>query len=334
MSTGAIVRIPVGAMGRDFASAASNRPADMPDDVRFVCRYIAKLPNAKVIKRAEVDLLHGRGVAILLNWEQTETDPLEGAPTGTDHGQRAKKIAGDLGYPTSLPIIASVDFQPVGNQMDSVLAYMRAFAKAIDPYPLGVYAGTPVINACHDDGISVFGWRALASSWSSGVSSDHVHIRQSKDPDSTAFDRNKVLIAFDAWLPGGRGGDVTPGTVTRQPKQTTTPTPVTEAVGTDFEEEDGMRFIMNRTSDGASWLVWASGGKVAGMGMAGPVDVIAATNGKIAPVWNCSDAQVEFWLQRIERDKGATLIEIASPAERVGQPPLQRNRTGKRTPIG
>ncbi|MTW28562.1 hypothetical protein GM527_13750, partial [Streptococcus pneumoniae] len=39
-------------------------------------RYLAKLPNPKVITPAERDRLLNDGFGLLLNWEQSATDPL------------------------------------------------------------------------------------------------------------------------------------------------------------------------------------------------------------------------------------------------------------------
>jgi hypothetical protein len=190
------VTIPAGAKGMDYSSA---RPD--PTGWRFVIRYLASgPPRPKVVTRAEIDALHAKGVAVLLNWEWETTDADGGASRGAEYGAIAKRMATERGYPTSFPIIVSVDQGSSAAALPVHEAYVRAFAAAIAPYPVGVYGGTNLMARVRD--IAVLIWQSNATSWSSQYPDPSwVDIRQHPVDPTGAYDPNTALRPFDAWLP-------------------------------------------------------------------------------------------------------------------------------------
>lgn len=72
-------------------------------------------------------------------------------------------------------------------------------------------------------------------------------------------------------------------------------------------EEDDMKFIMRRLSDGATWLVWLQGGRwqAAGLGGTGgfdPDDAALAIANDVAPLWPVSDERADWWLAKVKAD--------------------------------
>jgi hypothetical protein len=129
-----------------------------------------------------------------------------------------------LGYPTDLPILVSFDTEVrAGGQVrPEVIAYGREFAAACHPYPIGIYGGTPIMHELAD--LNRLGWRAMASSWSSGSWPDAVvHWRQRRPnlveqqrtpyvgtPAGWSLDVNDAVLPFPAWSNTIEAPDIIP----------------------------------------------------------------------------------------------------------------------------
>ena len=87
-----------------------------------------------------------------------------GASYGTQDGTNAKAQAGLRDYPTDVPILCAVDTNTTATNVVKQEAYVRAFAVAAAPYPIGIYGDTDILGRCA--GLWQIGWLPSAWSWS------------------------------------------------------------------------------------------------------------------------------------------------------------------------
>jgi len=206
----AVTVAPAAKVGMDWSFSKIDPEFLVQRGVRLALRYIGG-SQGKRLTVPERDRLFAAGIAILLNWEQSPESPLEGGPTGAEHGADAKEQAEDLGYPTDMPILVSVDTDITSSTIGAAEAYVRKFAEKCRPFPIGLYGDTDMIKAVKD--ISQINWLPNAASWSNAESPARqlVHIRQRKtvkvdldgdgEPD-IAFDPNDIEKPVRAWFPG------------------------------------------------------------------------------------------------------------------------------------
>lgn len=72
-------------------------------------------------------------------------------------------------------------------------------------------------------------------------------------------------------------------------------------------EEDDMQFIM-RKANGDAWFVWTQGGRTMATGLGGTGEFNGdetekVIDGKVAGVWEASDARADFWLAKVKADQ-------------------------------
>jgi len=143
-----------------------------PLGITFVSRYLAPLPNGKVILAAERDQLLAAGVNIMLNWENTAGDQSRGAAGGTSDATEAVKQARALGYPSGSTIYFSADFDVSVSAWNGQVKPYQIAARAVTNaagYRFGVYGGYRVISLGFDQGVIQDGWQAYAWSLKSQV---------------------------------------------------------------------------------------------------------------------------------------------------------------------
>src|SRR5260370_4616155 len=112
--------------GLDWAWGQPNIDAIKTAGFEFVIRYLAPLPNNKVITKQEMDLLIASGLGIGLVWEDDQYRPLKGGSIGYGDGQEARRQARTLGFPDSIPIYGAVDFNPNASQYSAIHDYLAA----------------------------------------------------------------------------------------------------------------------------------------------------------------------------------------------------------------
>lgn len=176
---------------------------------RFVCRYLARLPNGKVLTSAELQALHRKGFAVVLNWEQAAGDMLRGYDVGVAHAREALRQADALGAPPSVPIYFSCDVDTNATQRLSVAMYLDGAASVLGRQRVGVYGEADVINVmvpAH----AAWGWQTYA--WSSGAVSPDAHLLQYRNGVQLAgavLDLNRTLKPnIGAWTPADTEDDM------------------------------------------------------------------------------------------------------------------------------
>lgn len=202
--------VPAGAKGVDF-SFAHPPPARLVElGYRFVVGYLSVPPAspAKNLSKTECEAYVAAGLAVLLVWEMSATRASLGAPYGVLDGANAKLMALARGYPQDVPILVADDTNTVATNIDTHEAYMRAFAVACAPYPIGIYGDTDILTRCA--GLWRIGWLPNAWSWSGASKAQaeakaralgaHVLQRTGFYIDNTwAVDPNDAIADFPAW---------------------------------------------------------------------------------------------------------------------------------------
>jgi hypothetical protein len=169
-----------------------------------VTRYLAPLPNAKIITKAEFDRLIAGRISVALNWEHAANDWLGGGKAGTAHATEAIRQARALGYPGGHVIIGSADFDMTLSQWNSVgHSYAMEFASTLvsDGYLPGVYGPSDVLGWCQRLGIFREFWQAgMSKGWSGGRNAARwpgAHLRQLRGDTfgGVEVDVNEILKA-------------------------------------------------------------------------------------------------------------------------------------------
>ena len=141
-------------LGLDYSSSLSD-PAGFARAAKaagytFVVRYLAPLPNQKVLTAAELAALHAAGLGVgLVSEKGYGKAALGGAAQGSIDGPEARAQATALGFPPDHPIFGAVDFDPTPDQLPTIAAYLGA--AGFEPYGNGA-----VCTYCLAHGFSHF----------------------------------------------------------------------------------------------------------------------------------------------------------------------------------
>ena len=188
--------------GVDYAWERPNLDQLWAAGKRFACRYLAYLPNGKVLSAAELRSLQTRGFGVVLNWEQSAGDMLKGRATGEAHAREALRQANGLGAPASVPIYFSCDVDTTSNsQRLAAAAYLDGCAAVLGRARVGVYGEFEVIEFMLAGGKASWGWQTYA--WSGGKVSALAHVMQYRNGVTLAgatLDLDRSLKDnFGAW---------------------------------------------------------------------------------------------------------------------------------------
>lgn len=154
----------------DFSFTRLGVPALKAAGAAGVIRYLAPLPNGKVISKAEYDGYVSTGIPVGLVWEQGTANFLGGAQRGRIDGHEARRQAGELGFPFFRPIYAAYDQNIPRAQFDVARMYQMGFQQGAGV--CGCYAEGDLLDALLDSGYANYGWEVNATSWL-GSSYDH-----------------------------------------------------------------------------------------------------------------------------------------------------------------
>lgn len=199
-----------GDQGVDFSFARPPAARLLELGYKFIVGYISVPPASptKNISKAEYDEYEAAGLDPYLVWEMTATRASLGPAYGTQDGSDAKRLVAERGYPIYKPILAADDTNTAPANIDAQEAYMRAFAEACKPYPMGIYGDVDILERCA--GLWVLGWVPNAWAWS-GVSradaeakaaSVGAHVLQHKGfyiDNVWAVDPDVAIVDFPAW---------------------------------------------------------------------------------------------------------------------------------------
>lgn len=190
----------------DYSGARPDLHALKAAGAEGIVRYLAPLPNQKVIDVAEYQAALGAGLTVTLIWEWTNQRALAGAEAGAVDGAEAARQAKQLGY-TGIVYACLEDPTPVDvTSWPTVEAYARAFAIAFGG-EIGGYGSQNLLEDFIQRGVIRYGWQV--GGWSHSVSGIcHLYQRQKLtvlSPFGTQVDEDAILQPDYGQVP--RSGD-------------------------------------------------------------------------------------------------------------------------------
>jgi Domain of unknown function (DUF1906) len=153
--------------------------------MRFVCRYLVPVSMAwKRLTRAEAEAITAAGLKIVSVFQRGKNDAAGGAPNGTRDGKAAYEEAKAIGQPAGTAIYFAVDFDAQPADFNAIEAYLRAAAKELPGYNVGVYGSYAVVEEMARRGACAHFWQTYA--WSKGRLSAATNIYQYKNGQTIA----------------------------------------------------------------------------------------------------------------------------------------------------
>ena len=130
--------------------------------ISYVGRYLGYKSRgwSKGLTPAEVSIIHAHGLGILPIWEGDPVDAEYFTPLqGSQDAQAAIEDADWLGIPIATPIIFTVDFPAIAQDMNAIRAYLEAVKAAMKTHKFGVYGDYTVMsNTAADAYFQTVGW--------------------------------------------------------------------------------------------------------------------------------------------------------------------------------
>lgn len=171
----------------------------------FAARYLVPEQYAwKRLTREEAEAITAAGLKIVSVFQRGTSDAAGGAPNGTRDGKAAYREAKLIRQPEGTAIYFAVDYDAQPKDYDAIEAYLRAAAKEIPGYQVGVYGSFAVVEAMAKRVPGIRLWQTYA--WSKGKRSSKVNIWQYKNDVTVAghkVDLNESYGGEGWWTVGG-----------------------------------------------------------------------------------------------------------------------------------
>ena len=211
--------------GVDYSFGRPGGAALEAAGMQFAIRYIGYRGASggtehKFLTAPEVTDLHNHGLAIVANFESTQTRVLDGAVAGAADAQDAKADLAALGFPPDCPVYFSVDFDAQPVHQGRIDAYLTAAASVLGRARVGVYGGINLLTRCRQNGTAIWFWQTRA--WSGISVARFANIYQYQTGSTGAQPINGAAVDYDRALtakygqwdaPGGAGPAQPGGTV-------------------------------------------------------------------------------------------------------------------------
>ncbi|WP_340701346.1 DUF1906 domain-containing protein [Brevibacillus borstelensis] len=166
--------------------------------MRFVCRYLVPASMAwKRLTRPEAEAITAAGMKIVSVFQRGTKDVAGGAVNGTRDGKAAYQEAKLIGQPEGTAIYFAVDYDAQPKDYDVIEAYLRAAAKELAGYLVGVYGSYSVVEEMARRGACSKFWQTYA--WSKGRLSLAANLHQYKN--------GQTLVGHQVDLNDGLGGE-------------------------------------------------------------------------------------------------------------------------------
>lgn len=150
------------------------------EGMKFACRYLVPERLAwKRLTRAEAETITEAGLSIISVFETTASRPAGGAGAGEIDGREAMAEAKAIKQPPGSAIYFAVDYNAQPKDYNAIEAYLRAAAKQIQGYKVGVYGSFAVIEEMARRGAAECFWQTYA--WSAGKKSRKANLHQYKN---------------------------------------------------------------------------------------------------------------------------------------------------------
>lgn len=147
----------------------------------------------KACNKSEYDRILSFGFTIAFTPELKNDTWLGGRKAGLEIGKKARDWVHSLGFPDSRPQHFAVDTNVAPAQLGVALDFLGGCRDGGGP--ASCYGETSIVDAAFDQGITVNGWRAAATSWDIEPSkhASIFQLVQKSYPLSGAYDENLVL---------------------------------------------------------------------------------------------------------------------------------------------
>lgn len=172
--------------------------------MKFACRYLVPASMAwKRLTRTEAELITAAGMKVVSVFQRGTSDVKGGATNGTRDGKAAYKEAAMVGQPPGTAIYFAVDYDAQSADYNAIEAYLRAAAKELPGYLIGLYGSYAVIEEMAKRGACERFWQTYA--WSKGKLSKAANLYQYKNGQQLAghtVDYNDALGNEGWWDTG------------------------------------------------------------------------------------------------------------------------------------
>lgn len=169
--------------------------------MKFVCRYLVPAQYAwKRLTREEAEAITAAGMQVVSVFQRGTNDATGGAANGQRDGAAALQEAKLIGQPVGTAIYFAVDFDAQLKDYAAIEAYLRAAAKELPGYAVGVYGSHAVIEEMAKRGACKHFWQTYA--WSKGKLSKAANLFQYQNGQALAghtVDFNDALGGEGWW---------------------------------------------------------------------------------------------------------------------------------------
>src|SRR4051812_9111 len=170
--------------GVDYSWARPSPAGIRAAGYTFAVRYLSHSTTGKNLTVDEAGALLAAGVHLVVNWEDSAMDALDGRARGASDAGEAERQAGAIGVPADRPIYFAIDFDASEAQQAALDDYFDGVASVIGAARTGAYGGYGPIKRLLDGGKIAWAWQTYA--WSGGRWEPRAQLRQV---------RNSVVIA-------------------------------------------------------------------------------------------------------------------------------------------
>lgn len=154
------------------------------EGIEFVCRYLVpEKYKWKRLTKGEADVISNAGLNIISVFESSASRAAGGAAAGKADGITALSEAKIVGQPEGSAIYFAVDYDAKANDHKVIEEYLKAAAKELPGYHVGVYGSYSVCLTMFNLGIKHL-WQTYA--WSGAKFTNHANIYQYKNGQTVA----------------------------------------------------------------------------------------------------------------------------------------------------
>jgi autotransporter-associated beta strand protein len=142
----------------------------------FAVRYVSPPPNNKNISLSEAQSLQAAGQEIILVFESTATEMLNGFSAGVADANTAVSVATAAGAPANFFCYFAADFDASANDQIAINQYLGGAASVMGRSRVGIYGGYYTVSQVLSAGMASKGWQTVA--WSGGNQDSRISLFQ------------------------------------------------------------------------------------------------------------------------------------------------------------
>lgn len=153
--------------------------------MKFACRYLVPASMAwKRLTRTEAEFITAVGMKVVSVFQRGTSDVKGGSANGSRDGKAAYQEAALVGQPIGTAIYFAVDYDAQPSDYNAIESYLRAAARELPGYLVGVYGSYAVIEEMAKRGACERFWQTYA--WSKGKLSKAANLYQYRNGQTLA----------------------------------------------------------------------------------------------------------------------------------------------------